>query len=84
MVILHQVHAEEAKSRGQTSVGKLGLYEILYILNQGFEQVLGQLQQLEKLGLMSELSIFPRPTLKLSNGRILLPRVESLVSLSAL
>jgi hypothetical protein len=31
--------------------GKLRLYEILYTLNQGFEQVLGQLQQLEKLGL---------------------------------
>ena len=31
--------------------GKLHLYEILYNLNQGFEQVLHQLQQLEKLGL---------------------------------
>ena len=40
-----------AKSRGQHSVGKLRLYEILYTLNQGFEQVLGQLQILEKLGL---------------------------------
>jgi hypothetical protein len=44
-------HTDEAKSRGQHSVGKLRLYEILYNLNQGFEQVLGQLQQLEKLGL---------------------------------
>jgi hypothetical protein len=35
---------------GQRSAGKLNLYEILYILNQGFEQVFGQLQQLEKLG----------------------------------
>jgi len=41
------VHTGEAKSRGQ----QLRLYEILYNLNQGFEQVLGQLQQLEKLGL---------------------------------
>jgi hypothetical protein len=39
------------KSRGQHCVGKLRLYEILYNLNQGFEQVLGQLQLLEKLGL---------------------------------
>jgi hypothetical protein len=45
------VQTEEAESRGQHSVGKLQLYEILYNLNQGFEQVLGQLQQLEKLGL---------------------------------
>ena len=41
------VHAEEAKNRA----GKLRLYEILYTLNQGFEQVLHQLQELEKLGL---------------------------------
>jgi hypothetical protein len=40
----------EAKRRGQRTAGKLRLYEILYTLNQGFEQVLGQLQQLEKLG----------------------------------
>ena len=46
------VHTEGAKSRGQQHfVGKLRLYEILYNLNQGFEQVLGQLQMLEKLGL---------------------------------
>jgi hypothetical protein len=32
-------------------LAKLRLYEILYTLNQGFEQALGQLQQLEKLGL---------------------------------
>jgi hypothetical protein len=44
------VDTGEAKSTGQRSVGKLRLYEILYTLNQGFEQVLGQLQQLEKLG----------------------------------
>ena len=37
--------------RGQHSAGKLHLYEILYTLNQGLEQVLGQLQQLEKFGL---------------------------------
>jgi hypothetical protein len=37
----------EAKSRGQHSVEKLRLYEILYTFNQGFEQVLGQLQLLE-------------------------------------
>jgi hypothetical protein len=43
-------HPGEAKSLGQDS-GKLRLYEILDHLNQGFEQVLGQLQQLEKLGL---------------------------------
>ena len=42
------VHTEEAN---QHSVEKLRLYEILCTLNQGFEQVLGQLQQLEKLGL---------------------------------
>jgi hypothetical protein len=63
MTVLHQsnmcampkppkaVHTEEGKSRGQHPVGKLQLYEILYNLNQGFEQVLGQLHQLEKLGL---------------------------------
>src|SRR5260370_29158438 len=45
------VHTVEAKSQGQRTAGKLRLYEILYTLNQGFEQVLGQLQQLEKLGL---------------------------------
>ena len=45
------VHTAEAKSHDQHSVGKLRVYEILYSLNQGFEQVLGQLHQLEKLGL---------------------------------
>src|SRR5260370_13501250 len=45
------VHTEEGKIRGQYSVGKLQFYEILFNLNQGFEQVRGQLQQLEKLGL---------------------------------
>jgi len=45
------VHTVEAKGRGQYSVGKLRLYEILHTLNQGFEQVLAQLQQLEELGL---------------------------------
>src|SRR5216684_4525680 len=45
------VHTVEAKSHGQRTAGKLRLYEILYTLNQGFEQVLYQLQQLEKLGL---------------------------------
>ena len=45
------VHSGEAKSRGERTAGKLRLYEILYTLNQGFEQVLGQLQELEKLGL---------------------------------
>jgi hypothetical protein len=44
-------HTGEPKRRGQHSVGKLQLYEILYNLNQGFEQMLDQLQQLEKLGL---------------------------------
>jgi hypothetical protein len=45
-------HTVEAKGRGQQHyVGKLRLYEILYTLNQGFEHVLGQLQQLGKLGL---------------------------------
>src|SRR5260370_41522934 len=48
------VHTVEAKSHGQRTAGKLRLYEILYTLNQGFEQVLGQLQQLEKLGLGRE------------------------------
>ena len=38
-------------SADRNSAGKLHLYEILYNLNQGFEQVLHQLQQLEKLGL---------------------------------
>jgi hypothetical protein len=38
------------ESKGD-SVGKLPLYEILYTLNQGFEQVLAQLRLLEKLGL---------------------------------
>jgi hypothetical protein len=38
------VHTGEAERRGQHSVGKLQLYEILYTLNQGFEQVLGQLR----------------------------------------
>jgi hypothetical protein len=37
------VEAREAKSRGQRTAGKLRLYEILYDLNQGFAQVLGQL-----------------------------------------
>ena len=41
----------EAKSRGLRTAGKLRPYEILYTLNQGFEQVLQQLQELEKLGL---------------------------------
>src|SRR5260370_28989481 len=45
------VHTEEGKIRGQHSVGKLRVYEILHNLNQGFEQVLGQLRLLEKLGL---------------------------------
>jgi hypothetical protein len=31
----------KAKSRGQRTAGKLRLYEILYTLNEGFEQVLG-------------------------------------------
>ena len=44
-------HNGKAKRRGQHSVEKLPLYEILHTLNQGFERVLGQLQQLEKLGL---------------------------------
>jgi hypothetical protein len=45
-------HTGETKSRGeQHYVGKLRLYEILHNLNQGFEQVRGQLQILEKLGL---------------------------------
>jgi hypothetical protein len=43
-------HTGDAKSRSQRTAGKLRLYEILYMLNQGFEQVLGQLQLLEKLG----------------------------------
>jgi len=45
------VHGGEAKRRGQQFVEKQPLYEILYNLNQGFEPVLDQLQQLEKLGL---------------------------------
>jgi hypothetical protein len=44
------VYTGDAKSRSQRTAGKLRLYEILYMLNQGFEQVLGQLQLLEKLG----------------------------------
>ncbi len=44
-------HTEDAKSSGQRTAGKLRLYEILYTLNQGFEQVLQQLQEMEKLGL---------------------------------
>jgi hypothetical protein len=44
------VHTGEGKSRGQHSVGKLQLYEILYNLNHGVEQVLAQLQIPEKLG----------------------------------
>ena len=43
--------ASTESSTDQHSAGKLRLYEILYTLNQGFEQVLYQLQQLEKLGL---------------------------------
>ena len=38
-------------SANQHSTGKLRLYEILNNLNQGFEEVLHQLQELEKLGL---------------------------------
>ena len=38
-------------SADQHWAGKLRWYEILYTLNQGFEQVLYQLQQLENLGL---------------------------------
>jgi hypothetical protein len=45
------VHTGEAESHGQHTARKLRLYEILYSLNHGFEQVLGQLRQLEKLGL---------------------------------
>lgn len=45
------MHTGEPTSLGQHSIGKLLLYEILYKLNQGFERVLGQLQQLEKLSL---------------------------------
>jgi hypothetical protein len=45
------VHTGDEKISGQHSAGKLRLYEILYTLNQGFEQVLGQLQELEKLDL---------------------------------
>jgi len=40
-----------ASSADQHSARKLRLYEILYHLNQGFEQALLQLQQLKKLGL---------------------------------
>ena len=49
MVTLHlQAYAPEFyPNRGQHTVGKPRLYEILYNLNQGFQQVLGQLQQLE-------------------------------------
>jgi hypothetical protein len=45
------VRTGEARVRGQHSAGNLRLYEILYNLNQGFEQDLDQLHQLEKLGL---------------------------------
>jgi len=38
-------------SADRHSAGKLHLYEILYNLNQGFEQILHQLPQMEKLGL---------------------------------
>jgi hypothetical protein len=53
MVTLHlQADAPEFyPNRDQHSAGKLQLYEILHSLNQGFEQVLGQMQLLEKLGL---------------------------------
>jgi hypothetical protein len=34
-----------------TNLITYGLPSVLYTLNQGFEQVLGQLQQLQKLGL---------------------------------
>jgi hypothetical protein len=44
-------HTRAQKRHGQRTAGKLKLYEILYKLNQGCEQVLGQLQQLETLGL---------------------------------
>jgi hypothetical protein len=44
------VHTGEGRNRERTA-GKLRLYEILYALNPGFEQVLHQLQELEKLGL---------------------------------
>ena len=44
-------HTGEVKSHGQGTAGTLRPYEILYTLNQGFEQVLQQLQELEKLGL---------------------------------
>jgi hypothetical protein len=47
----HESHTHrELKSRYQRIAGKLRFYEILYTLDQGFEQVLGLLQELENLG----------------------------------
>ena len=44
------IHTAEAKSRHGPTAAKPRFYEILCMLNQGFEQVLGQLRQLERLG----------------------------------
>jgi hypothetical protein len=44
-------HTDEATNGDQRSVGKLQRFEILNTLTQSFEQILGQLRQLEKLGL---------------------------------
>jgi len=44
-------HTGDANSRSQSTAGKLRFYETLCTLNQSFEQVLQQLQELEKLGL---------------------------------
>jgi len=42
--------AEAPKVQSRGLVGKLRLYEILYNLNQRFEQVLAELQELDRFG----------------------------------
>jgi len=44
------VAANRPKGQSGGTAGKLRLYEILYHLNQGFEQVLAHLQELDRFG----------------------------------
>jgi len=50
------VAADAPKVQSSGTAGKLRFYEILYHLNQGFEQVLAQLQELERFGIRREAS----------------------------
>jgi hypothetical protein len=45
------VHTGVAKGQEPATAGKLRLYEILYNINQSFEEVLAQLKTLERFGI---------------------------------